>query len=225
MRFLLVSITLFFSFIFYLFYTASLWKNIFLRSNDNYFYWSSLFWEMWISTLLFFLLTIGIFFYFKSKWNYIDNRQKQEQDEWKGPVQDLKYLYYFIFTLGFYILFLIILHIWNISIYYIVYLFAITLSSFFLWKYLFYNKKINKNIYLYSNIFSIISWYIVSVLLFVYYYFIYQDILLLFVFSIIGFFHIYIHLKYENIISLVFWIITFIYSLYRFIVYLFPWII
>jgi hypothetical protein len=39
------------------------------------------------------------------------------------------------------------------------------------------------------------------------------------------FYHIYIHIKYENFISLIFWIITFIFALYRWIDLLFPWII
>jgi hypothetical protein len=217
MRFLLVAITLIFSFIFFLFYTASLWKNIFFQPSDNFFFWKSLFWEMWITAIIFLIITILLFFYFKSKLS--------DKVEINRPVQNINFIKYLLITILIYLFIFILFFIFNIDYYWIIFAFSLGIWIYFISKYLFYHHLISKNNYISSNIFSILSWYWASLLWLLYINYIQEDLLFLLILVFIWFFHIYTHVKYENIISLLFWVITFIFSLYRLIVHLFPWII
>lgn len=219
MRFLLVFISLVFSFIFLLFYTASLWKNILFQQNDNFFFWKSLFWEMWISPLIFLWITLLLFVYFKAKLSI-----KEEKIN-KRPVLNIDFITYILSTILIYLVIWIILFIFNINLYFIIFAFTWGIWIYFIWKYLFYHRKISKEIYVSLNIFSIFSWYLASILGLLYILFIQEDLLFLLILVFVWFFHVYIHVTYENVISLLFWVITFILSLYRLIVYLFPWII
>lgn len=217
MRFLLVAITLIFSFIFFLFYTASLWKNIFFQQSDNFFFWKSLFWEMWITSLIFLIITLLLFFYFKSKLS--------DKVELSRPVQNISFLKYLFITILIYLSIIILFFILNINYYWIIFAFTSGIWVYFISKYLFYHHKINKNNYIYLNIFSILSGYWASLLWLLYINYIQEDLLFLLILVFIWFFHIYTHVKYDNIISLLFWVITFIFLLYRLIIHLFPWII
>lgn len=217
MRFLLVAISIIFSFIFYLFYTASLGKSIFFQPSDNFFFWKSVFWEMWISPLLFLWITALLFFYFKST---LSNKAENNR-----PVHNQSIFKYLLFTLGLYLFIFILFFFLNINFYWIIYAFTLWISIYFIGRYLFFHKKINKETYINCNIFSILSWYLASIIGLLYIHFIEQNLLFLLSLVWIWFFHIYTHVKYENIISLLFWVITFIFSLYRLIVHLFPWII
>ena len=219
MRFLLVWISIIFSFIFFLFYTASLWKNIFFQTSDNFFFSKSLFWDMWITPVIYLIITLGLFIYFKSKI-----LQKKEIIN-NGPVSNINHLHYIFFTTLFYLILFIIFFIFNISFDWIIFIFTASIWLYFIWKYLFYHKKISKNQYISLNIFSILSWYWASWIGILYTAFIQENITFVIILNFIGFFHIYTHIKYENIISLLFWIITFIFALYRLIIYFFPWII
>jgi hypothetical protein len=217
MRFLLVAISIIFSFIFFLFYTASLWKSIFLNPSDNFFFWKSIFWDIWITPVIFLIITILLFFYFKS--TVLKNFNKEEKEN------NINFFLYIFSTISTYLIIVIIFFILNIDYYWIVFAFSLGIWIYFISKYLFYNHKISKKIYILSNIFSIISWYIASFIGILYINFIEQELLFLLSLVWIWFFHIYTHVKYNNIISLLFWVITFIFSLYRLIVHLFPWII
>ena len=217
MRFLLVAISIIFSFIFFLFYTASLWKSIFLNPSDNFFFWKSIFWDIWITPLIFLIITILLFFYFKS--TVLKNFNKEEKEN------NINFFLYIFSTISTYLIIVIIFFILNIDYYWIVFAFSLGIWIYFISKYLFYNHKISKKKYILSNIFSIISWYIASFIGILYINFIEQELLFLLSLVWIWFFHIYTHVKYNNIISLLFWVITFIFSLYRLIVHLFPWII
>lgn len=223
MRFLLVSISILFSGIFFLFYTASLWKNIFLIQNNNFFFWESVFWSLWYWPLIFFSLAVFYFIYFR------------HQNKKDGPVQDNlnidnstsdKKISNFIFSIV-----LILTAVAVIFIYFKIDLFLLFIYYFtwiliyFISKELFNNKIISQNLFIIWNIYSIISGYFASIWWIIYNLFIEESILLLSTLLIIWFYHIYIHVKYENIISLIFWIITFIFALYRWIIVLFPWII
>jgi hypothetical protein len=219
MRFLLVFISLIFSFIFLLFYTASLWKNIFFQQNDNFFFWKSLFWEMWISPLIFLWITVLLFVYFKAK---LSNKEEKINNR---PVHNIDFITYILSTILIYLVIWILLFIFNINLYFIIFAFTLGIWVYFIWKYLFYHRRVSKDIYVSLNIFSILSWYLASVLGLWYILFIQEDLLFLLILVFVWFFHVYIHVTYENIISLLFWVITFILSLYRLIVYLFPWII
>lgn len=219
MRFLLVFISLIFSFIFLLFYTASLWKNILFQQNDNFFFWKSLFWEMWISPLIFLWITLLLFVYFKAKSSIKEDKINNR------PVLDINFITYILSTILIYLVIWIILFIFNINLYFIIFAFTWGIWIYFIWKYLFYHRKISKEIYVSLNIFSILSWYLASILGLWYILFIQEDLLFLLILVFVWFFHVYIHVTYENVISLLFWVITFILSLYRLIVYLFPWII
>lgn len=220
MRFLLVAISIIFSFIFFLFYTASLGKNIFFQESDNFFFWKSIFWEMWISPLLFLIITILLFFYFKATVSKNNNTTYKNTNE-----ENINFFLYILITISIYLLIIIIFFILNIDYYWIVFAFSAGIGVYFISKYLFYHHKISKKIYISSNIFSILSWYLASFIWILYVNFIEQDLLFLVSLVWIWFFHIYTHVKYDNIISLLFWVITFIFSLYRLIVHLFPWII
>lgn len=219
MRFLLVWISIIFSFIFFLFYTASLWKNIFFQPSDNFFFSKSLFWDMWITPVIYLIITAGLFIYFKSKIllkeDIVNNR----------PVLNINFLHYIFFTTLFYIFIFILFFIFNIKFSWIIFIFAWSIWLYFIWKYLFYHKKISKNLYISLNIFSILSWYWASLVGILYTAFVHENIIFVIILNFIGFFHIYTHVKYENIISLLFWIITFIFALYRLITYFLPWII
>lgn len=219
MRFLLVFISLIFSFIFLLFYTASLWKNILFQQNDNFFFWKSLFWEMWISPLIFLWITLLLFVYFKAKSSIKEEKINNR------PVLDINFITYILSTILIYLVIWIILFVFNINLYFIIFAFTWGIWIYFIWKYLFYHRKISKEIYVSLNIFSILSWYLASILGLWYILFIQEDLLFLLILVFVWFFHVYIHVTYENVISLLFWVITFILSLYRLIVYLFPWII
>lgn len=223
MRFLLVFISIIFTFIFFLFYTASIWKNIFLQPSDNFFFWKSLFWDMWISPLIFLWITVLLFFYFKSKLTSNNKIYKWELNS--RPVQNINFITYSLSTVLFYLIISVIFFILNINIYWIIFVFTWGIWIYFIWKYLFYHHKIKKNINISLNIFSILSWYLASIIGLLYIFFIKEDLLFLLTLVFIWFFHVYIHVTYENVISLLFWVITFILSLYRLIVYLFPWII
>lgn len=219
MRFLLVFISFIFSFIFLLFYTASIWKNIFFQQTDNFFFWKSLFWEMWITSVIFLCIIIFIFIYFKAK------NKEQITNINNGPVQNINFLTYILSTILLYFTIWIILFIWNIDLNFIVFAFTLGIWIYFISKYLFYTRHISKEIYLSLKIFSVLSWYIASIIGLLYIMFVQENLLFLLILVFVWFFHVYIHVTYENIISLLFWIITFIFSLYRLIVYLFPWII
>lgn len=219
MRFLLVLVSIIFSFIFFLFYTASLWKNIFFQASDNFFFAKSFFWEMWITPMLFILITLGLFIYFKSK--SITKKEKNTE----GPVQEIKIINYIFYIFIFYITILIIFFILNISFNWIIFIFTWNIGLYFIWKYLFYHHKINKKTYISTNILSILSGYLVSIIGIIYIIYTQENIIFIIILNFIAFFHVYTHLKYENIISLLFWIITFIFALYRLITYIFPWII
>lgn len=219
MRFLLVAISIIFSFIFFLFYTASLWKNIFFQQSDNFFFWTSIFWQMWITPIFFLVITILLFFYFKSTLleKKVNNKNYQ--------LYNNNYFLYMLWTIAFYLSISIIFFIFNINYSWIIFIFSWWIWIYFISKYLFFHHKISKNFYISSNIFSIFSWYLASIIGLLYIIYINENLLFLWTLVWIWFFHIYTHVKYDNIISLLFWVITFILSLYRLIVHLFPWII
>lgn len=245
MRFLLVAISLLFSFIFFLFYTANLGKNIYFISNNNYFFWESIFWSLWISPSIFLILTLFSFIYFKNNktkygpvhnedeyWESFNNLNKNNHDLKqesiilssvnKTIIQSNIFIYFIIF---FFILIGIIFWYIEIQVFFLFIFYFSWILFYFISSELFYLNKISQNIFIKWNIYAIISWYFASVFGIIYNIFIQEEFIGIFILWITGFFHIYIHSKYENIISLIFWIITFIFALYRWIVIYFPWII
>ncbi len=230
MRFLIVGVSLLFSFIFYLFYTANLGKNIFFQSSENVFYGKNLLWSFIYFPILF--LFLAVFFFFIFKWNVknISNNQSEEEDF--GPVQE-KEPNYISFYIIFWIIIWIIFYFFWFNFIYLFGLFTTFISFHFLSRVLYFYHKIENNSYVKINIFSIIFWYLFSIgsVLFIYFYnefqlfSQFQAILFYIWIWVISFFHIYIHIRYTNIISLLIWVITFIFSLYSIIHSLFPWII
>ncbi len=235
MRFLIVGVSLLFSFIFYLFYTANLGKNIFFQSSENVFYGKTLLWSFIYFPILF--LFLAVFFFFIFKWNkktrsYEESDLYWEEENYLGPVQNKK-----LNTIFYYIIFWIFT--WTIFYFlwfnfvYLLGIFSIFSLSHFFWRSLYSYEKIPNNLYVQINIFSIIFWYLFSIwsILFIYFYSEFQlfsqfQAILFYVWiGIMSFFHIYIHIRYVNIISLFIWVITFIFSLYSIIDNLFPWII
>ena len=224
MRYLLVSITLIFSFIFYCFYTASIWKNIFLQTSQTMFYGQTLLWSFVWMPIIFFLLAVFLFFYFRSEKEEIKSRPVQEKNRvnnfiWLSVIILLIIIIFFLY--------------WNFSFLYSYILFFIFSSLYFLWEYFYNEKKIIFDVHLFFKIFSIISAYWVSIIWIIISFLLINTVdfssfvvlfFYLWLFSI-SLFHVYIHLKYENIISLWFWIITCIFSLYRWIDVFYPWII
>lgn len=230
MRFLIVGVSLLFSFIFYLFYTANLGKNIFFQSSENVFYGKTLLWSFIYFPILFLLL--AVFFFFIFKWNVknISNNQSEEEDF--GPVQE-KEPNYISFYIIFWIIIWIIFYFFWFNFLYLFWLFTVFISFHFLSRIFYFYHKIENNSYVKINIFSIIFWYLFSIwsIIFIYFHSEFQlfsqlkGILFYIWIIIVSFFHIYIHVRYVNIISLLIWVITFIFSLYSIIHSLFPWII
>jgi len=223
MRFLLVSISILFSGILFLFYTASLWKNIFLISNNEFFFWESLFWSLWYWPLIFLLLAVFYFIYFRHQ-NKKDISISENID--KEYIKTEKKISNTIFVVIFLLICISILFIYfNIDLFMLFIYYFSGILIYFIFKELFIKNIIPQKIFIIWNIYSIISGYFASIWWIIYNIFIEENILLLSALIIIWFYHIYIHVKYENIISLIFWIITFIFALYRWIILLFPWII
>lgn len=229
MRFLIVGVSLLFSFIFYLFYTANLGKNIFFQSSENVFYGKTLLWSFIYFPILFLLL--AVFFFFIFKWN-VKNISNHQSEEEFGPVQEKEPNYISLYIIFWIVIWVIFYFFW-FNFIYLFGLFTTFISFHFLSRVLYFYHKIENNSYVKINIFSIIFWYLFSIgsVLFIYFYnefqlfSQFQAILFYIWIWVISFFHIYIHIRYTNIISLLIWVITFIFSLYSIIHSLFPWII
>ncbi len=234
MRFLIVGVSLLFSFIFYLFYTANLGKNIFFQSSENVFYGKTLLWSFIYFPILF--LCLAVFFFFIFKWNkkiiYPQENNIEIENENLGPVpnnisKQIKIYFWF------WIILTSLFYFFDYNYLYLLSIFSFSICIHFCVKVLYINHKIPNNIYVWGNILSIIFTYFFSFGIIIYIYFSekfllfsdYQAILLYIWIAFISFFHLYIHIRYVNIISLVIWIITFIFSLYSIIHTLFPWII
>lgn len=222
MRFLLVAISILFSGIFFLFYTASIWRNIFLISNNNFFFWSSIFEKLWVTPIIFLLLAVFYFIYFKHE--NINTSQEHNtnttENKWDKKISNI------IISIGIYLLSIgILFSILQIDVFLLFIYYFWWILIFFLFQELFIKKLIPYKVFLVSNIYSIISGYLASIWWIIYIIFIKENLFILSILMIIWFYHIYIHLKFDNIISFIFWIITFIYPLYRWIGILFPWII
>lgn len=229
MRFLIVGVSLLFSFIFYLFYTANLGKNIFFQNSEYVFYGKTLLWSFMYLPILF--LCFAVFFFFAFKHKNIDIYWEDEIDEDLGPVQEnynnkiSTYIFIILFlTWLFYFLNYNFLYLWIIL--------TGCIFVHFWFSYLYYRWTIALESYIQWNIFSIIFWYWFSILSILYIQlnknFLLFDIIdqfLLYIWVLlVSIFHIYIHFRYENIVSLSIWIITIIYTLYRIIFSLFAWI-
>jgi len=233
MRFLIVGVSLLFAFIFYIFYTANLGKNIFLQSSEYVFYGKTLLWSFMYLPILFLCLAVFFFFIFKSKNNQILTHIDEEEfeDEELGPVQDnfsrnISFYVFIIFLLS------IIFYLFEYNFVYLLMWLTACIFVHFWVNYLYFQHKINSIVYVQWNIFSIIFGYGFSLLSIFFVEFhksfqgfdlIDQQLLYIWILLVAGF-HIYIHLRYGNIISLFLWIITIIYSLYRIISGLIPWI-
>lgn len=230
MRFLIVGVSLLFSFIFYLFYTANLGKNIFFQSSENVFYGKTLLWSFIYFPILFLLL--AVFFFFIFKWNVKNISNNQSEEEEFGPVQEKEPNYISLYIIFWIIIWVIFYFFW-FNFLYLFGLFTVFISFHFLSRVLYFYHKIENNSYVKINIFSIIFWYLFSIwsVIFIYFYSEFQlfsqaEAILFYIWiTIVSFFHIYIHIRYINIISLLIWVITFIFSLYSIIHTLFPWII
>lgn len=230
MRFLIVGVSLLFSFIFYLFYTANLGKNIFFQSSENVFYGKTLLWSFIYFPILFLLL--AVFFFFIFKWNVKNISNNQSEEEEFGPVQEKEPNYISLYII-FWIIIWVIFYLFWFNFLYLFWLFTAFISFHFLSRVLYFYHKIENNSYVKINIFSIIFWYLFSIwsVIFIYFYSEFQlfsqaEAILFYIWiTIVSFFHIYIHIRYINIISLLIWVITFIFSLYSIIHTLFPWII
>lgn len=230
MRFLIVGVSLLFSFIFYLFYTANLGKNIFFQSSENVFYGKTLLWSFIYFPILFLLL--AVFFFFIFKWNVKNISNNQSEEENFGPVQEKEPNYISLYIIFWIIIWVIFYFFW-FNFLYLFGLFTVFISFHFLSRVLYFYHKIENNSYVKINIFSIIFWYLFSIwsVIFIYFYSEFQlfsqaEAILFYIWiTIVSFFHIYIHIRYINIISLLIWVITFIFSLYSIIHTLFPWII
>lgn len=230
MRFLIVGVSLLFSFIFYLFYTANLGKNIFFQSSENVFYGKTLLWSFIYFPILFLLL--AVFFFFIFKWNVKNISNNQSEEEEFGPVQEKEPNYISLYIVFWIIIWVIFYFFW-FNFLYLFGLFTVFISFHFLSRVLYFYHKIENNSYVKINIFSIIFWYLFSIwsVIFIYFYSEFQlfsqaEAILFYIWiTIVSFFHIYIHIRYINIISLLIWVITFIFSLYSIIHTLFPWII
>lgn len=229
MRFLIVGVSLLFSFIFYLFYTANLGKNIFFQNSEYVFYGKTLLWSFMYLPILF--LCFAVFFFFAFKHKNIDIYWEDEIDEDLGPVQEnynnkiSTYIFIILFlTWFFYFLNYNFLYLWIIL--------TGCIFVHFWFSYLYYRWTIALESYIQWNIFSIIFWYWFSILSILYIQlnknFLLFDMIdqfLLYIWVLlVSIFHIYIHFRYENIVSLSIWIITIIYTLYRIIFSLFAWI-
>lgn len=223
MRFSLVAISVLFSLIFFLFYTASLWKNIFLIPNNNFFFWDSVFWSLLYSPIIYFLLAIFYFIYFRhqNKENNFDHEENSEEEK-QSKKNISNTLTITVFLLVFIFLILTYFKIDYLVIY--IYYFG-GILVYFICKELLLKKIISQQLFIIWNIYSIISAYFASVGWIIYYIVIEQSILMLSTLIIVWFYHIYIHVTYQNIISFIFWTITFIFALYRWIIQFSPWII
>lgn len=234
MRFLIVGVSLLFSFIFYLFYAANLGKNIFFQNSENVFYGKTLLWSFIYFPILF--LFLAVFFFFTFKWNkkieYSWEEDLETEIEEIGPVQNNITKLIKICLLVWIILWSIF-YFFDYNYLYLLIAFSSTILVHFCCRILYKNHKIPNNIYVWGNIFSIIYTYLFSIGSIFYIYFVenfllftdYQAILFYVWIGIMSFFHLYIHIRYTNIISLLIWVITFIFSLYSIIDNLFPWII
>lgn len=220
MRFLIVGVSLLFSFIFYIFYTANLGKNIFFQNNENIFYGKTILWSFIYFPIIFLIFAICFFFIFKGhKIKY-------------GPVHtDLNKNIYgsIIIWLCIYIIFYLL----EYNFIYLFIIYTLGILCHFIVKKLFYSHKIEKNTYVNGNIFSIIISYFFTLSLFIYIFFfenfsLYSSLSSTWIYLwllLSSLFHIYIHIRYNNIISFFMWVITCIFSLYSIIHILFPWII
>lgn len=242
MRFLIVGVSLLFSFIFYVFYTANLGKNIFFQDSEYVFYGKTLLWSFMYFPIIFLCLAVFFFYIFQSKNKEVfhsyneevedDEDFEYEADNQIGPVQEnySKKIWLYIFIQ---IILVGIFYFLEIHFFFLLTLFNTCIFVHFLFSNLYYKGKIPSNIYVNGNIFSIIFayWFSLLSIIFIFFHPDFQlfdtlDRLLFYIWNILMCcFHIYIHTRYTNIISLLFWVIVGIYSLYSIIITLFSWII
>jgi len=194
MRLLLISISLVYSFVFYIFYILSNWINI-LSFSSNLLY----------ESIIFFI--IGIFFYLKFTTKIAFKIKRKINKD------------IFLYSLFLIIILIIIssfLYLYVTNIFLLLNLLGLILNLIFFFFLVKYYKKYSILLKKTGVIFLYIS--TVSWLYYLYNYDFNNIIILTILYSII--FNLLIHIKYSNYISFIFWLLTFISLIYLFYVYI-----
>jgi len=221
MRLLLFFISILFSFIFYVFYLYSIWKNIFLDKLDVFYNIDVFSTNLIYEAIVFFVIWILFFVYLtdfkkekeliknKHKINFLINKEVFKLNFLTTTLLLISVLSFIgiSYILKYFItsIYLVLFYLW--FIYHIIFFFFLTKVKIFI-----FYKKILKIISLLFLYISSISWA----------YFLFNNdlnylILWTIVYSIS--FNLRIHFKYSNIISLFFWIFWIIFLIFLFFIY------
>lgn len=207
MKFLLFFVSIVFSYIFYIFYNLTKWKNYFWSIAQNPVNFDSLSWNLLIESFLFLLIWIFFLFLFSSF------KPNIKQNKWIYKNEILYFVYYIFFI--FYIYFF---NKWFESITIIILLFFVLSDVLF--------NHIS-NIKIYSNykiklryIWLILN-YISTIFSFYHIFNNWLNIILIFILIFNLYFNLVVHKKYINYISFLISItiiLVFIYSIYMYII-------
>ena len=125
MKFLLFFISIVFSFIFYIFYGLSVWKDIFWKDIYNQVNLYSISWNLLIESFIFFLIWIIFLYYFsffykeKKELNNNNNNNLEKNIDFNKENKSILNYKYKILYFIFYIIFVYILYFLNFSLDYI----------------------------------------------------------------------------------------------------------
>lgn len=207
MKFLLFFVSLIFSFIFYIFYSLSKWRDIFFNTISNSYDLASFSWNLLIESFSFALLSIFFLYLFsnlKEKWTY------------KIKTHKIDILYFLFYVILIYYLYFLNKNLDN-YLYIIIFLFVLSDITF---NHISNISRIKKQKIKLKYFWLIIN-YLASALIL---YYIYSNGIsfltsFLIIFSI--FFNALVHKKYSNYVSLLISIITAIFLIYFLFFYLF----
>lgn len=198
MKILLLIVSTFFSLIFYNLYTFSQWKNIVWDKVNNSFPLDTLSWNLLFESVGFFI--IGIFFYFY--FSYQTKSKLLHPKKWNKKLS-IKHLYILLYTLLYiYIIYFLLFFHTQVELFIIVFIGLFILTDV-LFLFVSKIKKIEKNKYniryfsLLLNYGTLALWAI----------FLFKSEFSLVLFLILCysiFFHMLVHKKYRNYISLLF---------------------
>ncbi len=217
MALITLSISIVFSLIFLFFYLSNENKTILDYSFENNIYFESLFWNpileaIGFSLVWFFLYIYLTWIFFKIK-KEPENKKEEEnkKNEFLSKYKKEVLFGFFILLVAFFLFYFAYTYLYKNIIFYLVFI-----LSFFSGAIFFYLTKLERfrDKIILLRIISIILSYISIFLIIIYIIKYPLDIYIVLISLYLWLFNLFIHLKFENYISLIFWIITLIFLLY-----------
>jgi len=211
MRLLLFSIPIIYSFIFFIFYNLSNWLDVFWNNLNIWYNLITLSTNLLFETVVFFIIGVIFYGYFIDlSWGKISNN-KNTYDIFIYK-KYMKNIFYIIisFTLFFITSYLLNIIINNKALLLNLTWILFNVLFYFIFVKFYFFKKIKLTLKKLSLIFIYIS--SISWIYYLYFFDINYIILFTIFYSIL--FNFKIHYKYTNIISLVFWVILLIFTIY-----------